>query len=253
SSSIGGLRGGLFYWSAPGFGSCPAFDPAAASALRLPFALCPSPAVLRPPPFARRPPSVASVNGRFEGRRDRNGVLVVQKILLLLRNFRLYLWLTHCRWRWRNGLLNGSHGSYLQDELLNELGKLVNSRAVLFTLTALLTSYGALSSVLCMQILRDKNLGAVHLVQRHYTQVLLNRFNHADAHLERVPLDPSAVCSLGARTDAASTIEKAKFAELIGSLLYLSTRTRSDIAAAVGFPFMLHSQRGHRALERFKA
>ncbi|KAG5455499.1 MAG: hypothetical protein BJ554DRAFT_5068 [Olpidium bornovanus] len=53
SSSIGGLRGGLFYWSAPGFGGRPALDPAATSALRPPLALCPAPAVLRLPPAFR--------------------------------------------------------------------------------------------------------------------------------------------------------------------------------------------------------
>ncbi|KAG5461053.1 MAG: hypothetical protein BJ554DRAFT_6815, partial [Olpidium bornovanus] len=67
-SSIGGNRGGLFYWSTPGFGGRPAFDPAAAaSALRPPLALCPA-ALCPAPAFARRLPCVASVDGRFEGR-----------------------------------------------------------------------------------------------------------------------------------------------------------------------------------------
>ncbi|KAG5460855.1 MAG: hypothetical protein BJ554DRAFT_7047 [Olpidium bornovanus] len=55
SSSIGGLRRGLFYGSAPGFGGCPALDPAAASALRPPLALCPAPFARRPSPAARLP------------------------------------------------------------------------------------------------------------------------------------------------------------------------------------------------------
>ncbi|KAG5455497.1 MAG: hypothetical protein BJ554DRAFT_5069, partial [Olpidium bornovanus] len=58
-SSIGGLQGGLFYWSTPGFRGRP-LDPAAASALRPPLALCSAPffrrplpcACLRPLPFA---------------------------------------------------------------------------------------------------------------------------------------------------------------------------------------------------------
>ncbi|KAG5461972.1 MAG: S-adenosyl-L-methionine-dependent methyltransferase, partial [Olpidium bornovanus] len=61
-SSIGGLRGGLFYWSTPGVGGRPALDPAAAASALLPLlALCSAssfPALC--PAFARRLPCVAS-------------------------------------------------------------------------------------------------------------------------------------------------------------------------------------------------
>ncbi|KAG5457276.1 MAG: hypothetical protein BJ554DRAFT_2755 [Olpidium bornovanus] len=97
-----------------------------------------------------------------------------------------------------------------------------------------LSDGGALTHILGIQVLRDCNTN-VFLAQRQYIEHILNRFNHTSCHADPLPFDPSAISTLTQRTDVAPPTEKARYAELIGSLIYLSTRTRPDIATAVGF------------------
>lgn len=63
------------------------------------------------------------------------------------------------------------------------------------------------------------------------TNTVIERFDVT----ETVPLEPSAVRSLHPHEGEATPVERARFGELIGSLLYLATRTRPDIATAVSF------------------
>ncbi|KAG5461348.1 MAG: hypothetical protein BJ554DRAFT_6474, partial [Olpidium bornovanus] len=99
-----------------------------------------------------------------------------------------------------------------------------------------LTDGGALTHTLGVQVIRAEN-GDLHLVQRHYTEKVLEKFNHTTCHAEAIPLDPSAIASLVPRDDTAPAAEKARYSELLGSLNYLSTRTRPDIALAISFLF----------------
>ncbi|KAG5459663.1 MAG: hypothetical protein BJ554DRAFT_8387 [Olpidium bornovanus] len=97
-----------------------------------------------------------------------------------------------------------------------------------------LSDGGALTHILGIEVLRDRNAN-VFLAQQQYIEHVLDRFNHTSRHADPRPLDPSAISTLTQRTDVAPAAEKARYAELIGSLIYLSTRPRPDINPAVGF------------------
>ncbi|KAG5463543.1 MAG: phosphatidylinositol N-acetylglucosaminyltransferase subunit Y-domain-containing protein, partial [Olpidium bornovanus] len=96
-----------------------------------------------------------------------------------------------------------------------------------------LSDGGALTHIRGIEVLHDCN-AKVFLPQRQYIEHILNRFNHTSCHADPLPLNPSAISTLQ-RTDVAPAAEKTRYAELIGSLIYLSTRTGPDIAPAVGF------------------
>ncbi|KAG5462078.1 MAG: hypothetical protein BJ554DRAFT_5631, partial [Olpidium bornovanus] len=72
----------------------------------------------------------------------------------------------------------------------------------------------------------------IYLVQRHYAEKVLEKFNHLSCHAEAIPLNPSAISSLAPRDDVAPAAKKAQYSKFLGSLNYLSICTRPDIASA---------------------
>lgn len=96
-----------------------------------------------------------------------------------------------------------------------------------------LVDQGTLTYVLGIQVLHHST--GIYLLQRHYIETVLRQFNHNSAHAVATPLDPSAIGSIDKRMDQATDDEIKRYGRLIGSLIYLSTRTRPDIATAIGF------------------
>jgi hypothetical protein len=86
-----------------------------------------------------------------------------------------------------------------------------------------------------MEILRDRTLGTLALTQTTFTASLLEQFGMADAKPRSTPADASQK-DLQKLTEEEEPLDSRKFpySSVVGGLLWLSTRTRPDIAQAVG-------------------
>lgn len=84
-------------------------------------------------------------------------------------------------------------------------------------------------SYLGFQVLRDKNRKWLKLQQAHYADKILEKFEMLDCKPASTPEEVGAVNL----ADAPKLPANAPFKELVGSLLYLVTCTRPDIAHAV--------------------
>lgn len=84
-------------------------------------------------------------------------------------------------------------------------------------------------SYLGFQVLRDKKHNWLKLQQAHYADKILEKFNMLDCKPASTPEEVGAVDL----SDAPRLPPDAPFKELVGSLLYLVTCTRPDIAHAV--------------------
>lgn len=83
----------------------------------------------------------------------------------------------------------------------------------------------------CFLGLELKRYGSLFVHQTTYAQKLLSKFNIMDCKTVTTPADQNNIA------DAYETSEKSEnfsYRELIGSLMYLVTGTRPDIAFAVG-------------------
>jgi hypothetical protein len=90
---------------------------------------------------------------------------------------------------------------------------------------------GELHYFLGVKIVRDRNNGSVWLGQPAYSTSIMQQFDMQDAKTRKTPLDPSQKLTKG---DEESTyIDKELYQSAVGKLLYLSIRTRPDIAFAV--------------------
>lgn len=83
-----------------------------------------------------------------------------------------------------------------------------------------------------LHIDRDSATGSIHLGQRQYVATLLKRFGMQDANPVRLPI--GAGTRLRKEGEALPNDLKETYQELVGSLLYLSTCTRPDIAFVTG-------------------
>jgi hypothetical protein len=93
------------------------------------------------------------------------------------------------------------------------------------------TDMGELHYFLGVKIVRDRNNGSVWLGQPAYSTSIMQQFDMQDAKTRKTPLDPSQKLTKG---DEESTyIDKELYQSAVGKLLYLSIRTRPDIAFAV--------------------
>ena len=78
-----------------------------------------------------------------------------------------------------------------------------------------------------MKIIRTKN--SIYLSQSHYTQKLLDKFGYSDYSTVSTPYDPS----IHLTKNTEKSINQEKYTQIIGSLIYLSNRTRPDIAFTI--------------------
>jgi hypothetical protein len=85
-----------------------------------------------------------------------------------------------------------------------------------------------------MEIERDRATRTLRLSQQQLTNTLLTKFDMSQSKQRSVPLDPAARLVKGGEPELLPSSDAHVFMELVGSLLYLSTCTRPDIAQAVG-------------------
>ena len=90
---------------------------------------------------------------------------------------------------------------------------------------------GPVTYFLGMEIIRDRANRTIKLAQKRMTADLLTKFNLGEAKPLSTPLSTATkLTSVGEPMDARTP----GYAQLVGSLLYLSVCTRPDIAQAVG-------------------
>ena len=83
--------------------------------------------------------------------------------------------------------------------------------------------------ILNIKLLRD-NEGGITLLQSHYVEKELSRFGYADCTPSQTPYDPSMLI----RKSKGTTIDQLRYSQIIGSLMYLASATRPNIAFAMG-------------------
>eukprot|EP00955_Chlamydomonas_euryale_P082577 363744-Chlamydomonas_euryale.AAC.3 len=89
---------------------------------------------------------------------------------------------------------------------------------------------GDARSFLGMAIQRNRGSRKLSLSQADYTCKLVDKFDYSDAKHRDVPLSPSIqLTKLGKLLKVINN----QYAKLVGAALYLSSRTRPDIAQAV--------------------
>jgi hypothetical protein len=121
---------------------------------------------------------------------------------------------------------------------------------------------GPVKYLLGWEIRRDRQQRKVHLSQQGYTVKILEKFDMTNCRSASTPLEPGIRLS---KSDSAQTTEdkiamkRYPYATLIGSLMYLTTCTRPDIAYAVGVlcrfmacPGMAHWEAAQRVLRYLK-
>ena len=91
---------------------------------------------------------------------------------------------------------------------------------------------GELHFFLGVKIVQDHKRGTIWLGQPAYAESILQQFNMENAKPRKTPLDPSHKLSKG--DENSIYIDQELYQSAVGRLLYLSTRTRPDIAFAVG-------------------
>ena len=106
------------------------------------------------------------------------------------------------------------------------------------TLTLLMSTFdvrelGEATWFLGMKIERDHSARTIKLSQPTMANDLLSKFDMVNATPKSTPLSPGVTLSKFEGDELDSTTKSA-YAELIGSLMYLSTCTRPDLSQAVG-------------------
>ena len=82
--------------------------------------------------------------------------------------------------------------------------------------------------ILNIKLLRD-NEGGITLLQSHYVEKVLSRFGYLNCKPSQTPYDPSVLV----RKFEGTTKDQLRYSQIIGSLMYLASATRPDIAFAV--------------------
>lgn len=121
---------------------------------------------------------------------------------------------------------------------------------------------GELSWLLSIAFKHDLTNGTVSMSQCAYIDSLLDRFGMACANPVQTPMDASALLNSSqcpATDDAKAAMAQVPYRELVGSLMYLSTHTRPDIAYTVNTlaqfmqnPGRAHWEAGKRVLRYLK-
>ena len=77
-------------------------------------------------------------------------------------------------------------------------------------------------------LLRDDG-GEITLLQSHYVEKVLSGFGYLDCKPSQTPYDPSVLI----RKSKGTTIDQLRYSQIVGSLQYLASATRPDIAFAI--------------------
>jgi hypothetical protein len=87
---------------------------------------------------------------------------------------------------------------------------------------------GVAGVILNIKVLRD-NEGGITLLQSHYVEKVLSRFGYSDCKPSQTPYDPSVLI----RKLEGIPKDQLRYSQIIGSIMYLASATRPDIAFAV--------------------
>ena len=88
-----------------------------------------------------------------------------------------------------------------------------------------------------VEIIREQSKHTLALSQRQYILSLLERFRLSDINPVSTPMDPGSKLSLDMCPTSPEDIEEMRtipYLQAVGSLMYLATATRPDIAVTVG-------------------
>jgi hypothetical protein len=102
--------------------------------------------------------------------------------------------------------------------------------------------------ILNIKLLREGD-GGVTLLQSHYVENVLSRFGFSDCQPASTPYDPSVLL----RKNRRIARDQLRYSQIIGSLIYLASATRSDISFVMCklSQFVSNLEDDHwRALER---
>ena len=100
-----------------------------------------------------------------------------------------------------------------------------------------MTDFGEVSTILGIQIVRDREKGVLTMSQEKYAVEVLKRFNMLDAKGRETPVESGVKLSvqMSPKTEEERTaMEQIPYRKAVGSLMYLMVSTRPDLAAAVG-------------------
>lgn len=86
---------------------------------------------------------------------------------------------------------------------------------------------GEADVILGMKIIRSSN--SIKLSQSHYTNIVLDKFGYSNCTPVSTPYDSTVALV----KNNGQPINQEKYAQIIGSLMYLTTRTRPDISYAI--------------------
>ena len=106
------------------------------------------------------------------------------------------------------------------------------------------TDMGSASFYLAMEIDRDRNSSRIMLSQRRYTEEMLVRFNYDQVTPVSAPSEGKLAMEMG---EQLSVADRDTYMQKVGSLMYLSTGTRPDLAQPVGAVarYMQNPCKGH--------
>lgn len=123
-----------------------------------------------------------------------------------------------------------------------------------------MTDLGPCLFYLGIEISRDRPSHRIHLAQTAYIDKVLKTFNMADTQRKETPMEASALNSLDSNPDQATKDQIQLYQSIVGSLMYLMTQTRPDLAFCVSFlsrfaanPSTAHMKAAKRTLQYLKA
>ena len=96
---------------------------------------------------------------------------------------------------------------------------------------------GELQEILGMKVTRNLDKGTITLSQEKYALDILEKFNMSKARPASTPMAPGVALSkqqAPSNEEEVALAKKFPYREIVGSLMYLMTSTRPDIAYAVG-------------------
>ena len=88
--------------------------------------------------------------------------------------------------------------------------------------------HGVADVILNIKLLRD-NEGGITLLQSHYVEKVLSRFGFSDCKPSQTPYDPSGLV----QKFEGTAKDQLRYSQIIGSLMYLASATRPEIAYAM--------------------
>jgi hypothetical protein len=122
-----------------------------------------------------------------------------------------------------------------------------------------MVDFGEAEDILGLEINRDRENGTLTLTQTAYITDIVHKFNLQDSKPTPLPMECRSRLSAAdcpSTPEAMADMELCPYREAVGSLMYLMTSTRPDIAAPVGFlsrylcnPGRLHWEAAKRVLK----